>query len=166
MFEHGRPLMEFIQETGMPVPKILAIAAQPALNAALRKAFTQEEIDVDALQRIVDQIKKWQVQIEFPETEYFLRVHMQGLTRQLARDPSDLQLMGKIDKLMELLKSIPIEIVLWQVQNDYYVLAKTVYPEYLARQRQGEEGAAIWLEAFRKLGERFRFNLDAVLPQQ
>jgi len=166
LFEHARPLMEFIQETGTPVPKMFLIASQPALNDALINTLIQEEVDTDAVQRVVDQIRKWQVGIELPDTEFFLRDHLQRLTRQLTEDPSDLKLMAKIQKLMELLKSIPIDIVLWELQNDYYQLAKTTYREYLAREKSGEEGAVIWLEAFRKLGETFYFNLDAVLTEQ
>jgi hypothetical protein len=90
---------------------------------------------------------------------------MEKLTRALTVDPANLELMSKIDKLMGLIRSIPIEIVLWQVQNDYYVLAKTTYRENLAKERSGEAGATIWLEGFRKLGETFRFNLDAVLAE-
>jgi len=164
LFEHGRSLMEFVQETWMAVPKMFLLAVQPALSAALKNALTQEEIDTDAVQRIVDHIRKWQVRVDMPETEFFLRCHMEELTRALTRDPSDLKLMTRIDKLMEILKSIPIDIVLWQMQNDYYLLAKTTYREYLAKERSGEDGA-VWLEAFRKLGERFYFNLDAVLSE-
>jgi hypothetical protein len=51
------------------------------------------------------------------------------------------------------------------VQNDYYTLAKTTYLDYLAKARSGDEGAGIWLDAFRKLGETFHFNLGAVLPE-
>jgi alpha-amylase/alpha-mannosidase (GH57 family) len=163
LYEHGRPLMEFIQETGMPVPKMFMVAAQPALNDLLKSALTQEEVDADAVQRIIDQIGKWHVELDASNTEYFLRTHLQKLTRALVEDPSDLKLMTKIDKLMGLIRSIPIEIVLWQVQNDYYVLAKTTYRDYLERERAGEAGAPIWLEAFRKLGDTFRFNIDAVL---
>jgi alpha-amylase/alpha-mannosidase (GH57 family) len=165
LYEHGRPLMEFIQETGMPVPKMFLVSAQPALNDLLKSALTQDVVDGDAVQRIIDQIRKWQVEIDLPNTEYFLRLHMEKLTRALIVDPANLELMSKIDKLMGLIRSIPIEIVLWQVQNDYYVLAKTTYRENLAKERSGEAGATIWLETFRKLGDTFRFNLDAVLAE-
>ena len=163
LYEHGRPLMEFIQDTGMPVPRIFFVAAQPVLNDQLKSALTQEEVDPDAVQRIIDQIRKWNVEIDRTNTEYFLRMHMQKLTHALVEEPGDLKLMAKIEKLMELIRSIPIDVVLWQMQNDYYVLAKTTYREYLEREHSGEEGAGIWLEAFRKLGDTLRFNLDAVL---
>jgi alpha-amylase/alpha-mannosidase (GH57 family) len=166
MFEHNRTLMEFVQETGMPAPKLLLIAAQPALNSALKTALAQEDIDAEAVQRIVANIKKWQVAIDSPDTEYFLRRHAEGLIRALTLDPDNLKLLARIQKFMDLKNEIPIELVLWQVQNDYYALAKTVYRDYLAKERSGEEGASLWLEAFRKLGETFRFNLGAVLPQE
>jgi hypothetical protein len=158
--------MEFVKETGMPVPEILLISAQPAMNAALKKALTQEEIDVEAVQRLVGHIKKWQVGIDNPDTEYFLRRHAEALSRALTDDPSDLKQMAMIQKFMDLKNEIPINIVLWQIQNDYYTLAKTTYRDYLAKAASGDEGAQGWLDAFRKLGETFRFNLGAVLQQE
>ena len=165
LFERSRPLMEFVQETRMPLPQIFLSVAQPALNESLKTAMTQEEIDSEAVQRIVSQIRKWQVATDSPETEYFMRRHAERLTRAFADDPSDLNLMAKVQKFMTLLNEVPIGIVLWQVQNDYYLLAKTIYRDYLAKAKGGDEGAAIWLDAFRKLGETFRFNLGAVLPE-
>lgn len=166
MFDRTRPLMEFVQDFGMPVPDLFTMASQPALTASLRKELTQEEIDTEAAQRIIDQIKKFNVPMETADNEYFLRRHAESLTRAFREDPDDLKLMAKVQKYMDLLNSIPVPIVLWQVQNDYYLLAKTVYPDYVAKSKGGDEGAGIWLEAFRKLGETFRFNLGAVLPQE
>jgi len=166
IFERGRALMEFIRQNGMPVPKAFLIAAQPALNAALKSALTREEIDGDELQRVVDQIGNWQVAMDQPDTEFFLRGHLQDLMRGLAREPSDLKLMTRIDKFLECLKTTPLELELWQIQNDYYLMAKTVYRDYLAREKSGEDGASTWLASFRKLGEQFHFDLDAVLQEQ
>ena len=165
MFERSRSLMEFIYDVHMPMPQVFLLAAQPALNAALKTALIQEEIDTEAVQRIVAQIRKWQVKVDEPETEFFMRRHAESLSRALTEDPSNLHLMAEIQRYMDLLDEIPINIVLWQVQNDYYLMAKTIYPEYLARAGSGEEGAGIWLDAFRRLGETFRFNLGAVLPE-
>jgi hypothetical protein len=164
LYERSRPLMEFVQETRMPVPQIFLSAARPALNQALKSALTQEEIDTEAAQRIISQIRKWQVETD-PDTEYFMRRHAERLTRAFADNPSDLNQMAKLQKFMTLLNEVPIGIVLWQVQNDYYLLAKTTYRDYLAKARGGDEGAGAWLEAFRKLGETFRFNLGTVLPE-
>ena len=163
MYERSRPLMEFVQETRVPVPHIFMAVAQPALNEALKHAMSEEEVDAEAVRRIVGQIRKWGVAIEEPETEYFMRRRIEAMLAQLVLDPADLKLIARIQKYMDLLNEIPISVVLWQTQNDYHQLAKTVYPEYLSR--SGEAGSDIWLDAFRKLGETLRFNLGAVLPQ-
>ena len=165
MYDKMRPLMEFVQDTRMPVPAIFMTAAQPALHEALKTAITQDEIDTDNIQRIIAQIRKWNVTTDSEEMEYFMRRHAEKLTRALADDPSDLKLMAKVQKFMDMKNEIPVNIVLWQVQNDYYVLAKTVYPDYLEKAKGGDEGAGAWLENFRRLGETFRFNLGAVLPE-
>ena len=165
MYERSRSLMEFVREIGVPVPHIFLAAAQPALNEALKRALTQEEIDVEAVQRIVGQIRNWGVAVDSPETEYFLRRHIESLSDLLVQDPFDLKLMARIQKTMDLLNEVPINIVLWQVQNGYYAMAKNVYADYLARSREGEGEAEVWIDSFRKLGETFRFNLGAVLPQ-
>jgi alpha-amylase/alpha-mannosidase (GH57 family) len=166
IFEEGRALMEFIRQTGMPVPKAFLISAQPALNAALKTALTREEIDSDEVPRIVDQIEKWQVAMDQPDTEFFLRSHLQGLMRALTCEPADLKLMSRIDQFMEILKTTPVELELWQIQNDYYLMAKTVYRDYLAGEKNGTDGASAWLAGFKKLGEQFHFDLDAILQEQ
>ena len=165
MYEKMRPLMEFVQDTRMPVPQIFLTAAHPALHEALKTAMTQEEIDTENIQRIVAQIRKWNVPMNSEEVEYFMRRHAETLTRAFAEEPSDLKLMAKVQKFMNMLNEVPINIVLWQVQNDYYVLAKSIYRDYLEKAKGGDEGAGVWLENFRRLGETFRFNLGAVLPQ-
>jgi len=165
MFERSRPLMEFIHDIGVPIPSVFMEAMQPALNASLRAALTQEEADVEGVERIIAQVKMWGAVVDAPDNEYFLRRHAESLSRAMTQDPSELKNIVKVQRFMDLLREIPISIVLWQVQNDYYLLAKTVYPEFVARARGGEEGANVWLEAFRKLGETFRFNLGAVLPE-
>jgi hypothetical protein len=45
-------------------------------------------------------------------------------------------------------------------------MAKTVYRDYLSKEKSGEEGSGAWLEGFRKLGEQFHFDLDAILQGQ
>ena len=118
LFERSRTLMAYIRETGMPVPKSFLIVAQPALNSALVQALTQDEIDVEAVHRVVEQIRYWKVQIELPDSEYFLRHHVELRMRAFASQPSDLKLLTGVQRLLGLLKEIPLDIVLWQIQND------------------------------------------------
>ncbi len=165
LFERNRTLMAYIQETGMPVPKSFLLLAQPALNSALIHVLTQDEIDVEAVHRVVEQIRNWKVRIELPDSEYLLRQHVELRMRAFASQPSELKLLAGVQRLLGLLKEIPLDIVPWQIQNDYCELAKRVYPEFLGRAKAEDEEARSWVEGFKHLGEMLNFNLGAVLPQ-
>lgn len=161
LYQHSRPLMEFMTEFRMPVPKTFLIAAQPALNAEIQKALTQEEPDAQGAQRIIEQIHKWKVEIS-SYTEFYIRKYLESLIHELENDPADLVLLRKLLTILELAGTIPLNLVLWQFQNDYFRIAKTSYPVFLA---SGEEEAAVWVDTFRRLGEILYFNTGAVLPQ-
>jgi len=165
LYERNRALMAYIRETGMPVPRSFLILAQPALNSSLIQVLTQDEVDVDAVHRVVEQIRNWKVQIDLPDSEYYLRRHVESRMRAFASEPSDLKLLARVQRLLGLLKEIPLDIVPWRIQNDYRELAKRVYPDFLGRARAMDEEAGNWVEAFKHLGEMLNFNLGAVLPQ-
>lgn len=165
LFEKNRSLMTYIQQTGLPIPKPFLVVAQPALNSALVRALTEEEIDAEKVRRIIDHIKTWKVQIELPDSEFMIRHHLEAQMRSFAKDPPQAKLMGKIHELLTLIREVPLDVILWQVQNDYYEIAKKVYPDFLARARKGEEAATSWVSAFKGLGDLLRFNLEAVLPK-
>lgn len=165
LYQHSRPLMEFMLEFRIPVPKTFLIAAQPALNAEIKNVLTQEEPDVQSAQRIIEQLHRWNVEVG-SHTEFIIRKYLERLIRELRDDPADFALLKSLMAILELARLIPLNLVLWQVQNDYYHLVKTSYPGFLIKARSGkEEGAAVWIDKFRKLGEILYFNVGAILPE-
>ncbi|HEY3308530.1 MAG TPA: DUF3536 domain-containing protein [Desulfuromonadaceae bacterium] len=164
MYEHSRPLMEFVHDTGMPLPRTVLIVAQPALHAAVKKVFVREEIDTEAVQRLVEHIRKWQVKIDSSETEFFMRKTIEELMHQLTIQPDDLRLMIRIQKLLELARDIQTEMILWQIQNNYYKLAQTAYREQQLKARDGDQTAATWLDTFNSIGLMLAFNMGAIVP--
>lgn len=165
MYEHNRSLMEFIQENGMPVPKAFLKAAEPALNEALVQTLMEEQTDSAKVGKIVDQMKKWDVAPDSPNMEFLIRRHMEGLMVALCRNPSDLVLLNRLRQLMELLRSIPLKIVHWQIQNSYYGLVGTAWRGNLEKARSGDEAAAAWVDAFREFGEMLDFKAGVVLAE-
>ncbi|MBT1072381.1 DUF3536 domain-containing protein [Pelotalea chapellei] len=165
MYEHCRPLMEFMREYSVPVPKTFLAAAGPALSEQLISTLTPEEPDVQAVKRIVEQIGKWNVEITTPHTEFFMRKLLENLMAALVRNPEDMKLIARLQTLMGLLQALPQAIAYWQVQNDYYRLAKNRYQEFLTKARNGDEDAVAWVKEFRQLGEMLYFNLGAIVPE-
>lgn len=165
LYQHSRPLMEFMQEFRIPVPRTFLIAAQPALNAEIKKVLTEDEPDVAAVQRIIDQIHKWDVEIG-SHTEFFIRKYLERLIRELKKKPTSLDLLRRLLTVLELARLIPLKLVLWQVQNDYFEMAKSTYPMILTKAWAcDDEGLTLWLGTFRKLGDILYFNTDAILTE-
>jgi hypothetical protein len=82
----------------------------------------------------------------------------------LSERPSDPSLLSQLYAFTELLRSLPIDAIFWQIQNTYYKLAKTTYREFLLRAKTGNEDAAKWVDMYRSIGEKLFFNTSAVLP--
>jgi hypothetical protein len=52
---------------------------------------------------------------------------------------------------------------LWEIQNIYYRLGKTLYPNFVAKARERDEQASRWMEKFRSPGQNLSFNLESIL---
>jgi len=166
LYEHNRSLMEFVQETGMPVPKAFLDSAQLSLNLELKEAITEEEIDADEVRKIIGNMTRWNISSISPDTEIFIRRYIEGLMTSLSIAPTDFGLLTRTLNVLELLQTVPIHTVLWAAQNIYNNVASTTYRELHSRAQRGDQSAAAWVESFRKLGNALSLNLDAMLPEE
>lgn len=164
MYENNRILMGFLQGTGMPVKKAFLSAAEVALNSDIRKAFMDEDLDADRIQGVIGDMKKWGIPFDSLELEFTIRRKLEERIGRLVDNPHELALLREILKKVELMKLLPMEINLWQVQNMYYKTVKTHYPGIFEKARAGDENAAIWVDMFKYLGEMLFFNISSVIP--
>jgi len=164
MYENNRILMSFLQETGIPIPKAFYTAADFILNVDLKKAF-DEEIDAEKIRTIINDMKRWGVTVESLELEFKVRHKAEEIMNKFGGNISDISLLLETQKVIELLRSLPIEINLWHMQNIYFKIAKIKYKEFLLREKSGEKDAAGWVEVFKQIGHNLFFNIAAVLPE-
>ncbi len=164
MYENNRILMGFLQETGMPIPRVFYTAAEFILNQDLKKAC-EEEKDPGRVQSILLDIKKWKIPVDASDHEFAIRRRFETLIDTLRQNPAGLSLLQRIERKLQLFLALPFEINLWHVQNVYYDLAKTTYKEFLVKAKAGDTDAAHWTEEFKQIGLRLSFNIAAVLPE-
>jgi len=164
MYEHNRILMGFLQGMGIPVKRSFLAAAEFTLNAELKRAFTEEVHSADRIQSIFSDMKRWEVPLDTVEIEFAVRRGLERLIENFSRNHPDTGLLLEIQKRLELLRLLPIEINYWQTQNIYYKIAKTTYREILARAGTGDEEANRWTATFTYIGEMLFFNVAAILP--
>lgn len=164
MYENNCILMGFLQETGIPIPKAFYTAADFILNVDLKTAF-DEEIDAEKIRNIINDMKKWRLTVESLELEYKGRHKAEEIMNKFGGNTSDISLLLETQKVIELLRSLPIEINLWLMQNIYFKIAKTHYKEFLSKGKSGDKDAARWIEVFKQIGHNLFFNITAVLPE-
>jgi len=127
IYENNRILMGFLKnEAGVNVPDEFNAAAKFAINYEIRKAFEGDKIDVDGLMALTEELKRWNISIDSTDIEFIARHKIENLFDTLHKNPKDPGLLLRIQRVLEMLKVFPVELNYWQVQNIYFVLAKTV----------------------------------------
>ncbi len=84
---------------------------------------------------------------------------------KLYKNPTDISLLSEIRKLVELIKSMPLSINLWQAQNIFYRLSKMTYKELMVKAKSGSEDISLWLGNFKQIGQGLFFNVGTVLKE-
>jgi hypothetical protein len=82
------------------------------------------------------------------------------MAERFAANPRNSALLDALDKAAAAARSLPFEITLWRVQNIFYNLMLTVYPEANRAAQAGDEEALAWIELFRDLGDQLRVRVD------
>lgn len=165
IYENSRIFMGFLKERGIPVPKAFLTAASVVLNLELEKVFSERQLDVDRIQSILNDMKKWDVTVDPDSTELAVRRALETLMTRLRDNPSEFEFLSEVEKVLEAIKLLPVTINYWQIQNIYYRMAKTTFGEFLRRAKKGEKEAQVWAEAFRYLGMLLFFNVSSVLQE-
>jgi alpha-amylase/alpha-mannosidase (GH57 family) len=163
MYDDSRVLMGFLRDSRIPLPKAYLAAAEFILNADMQKAFTEGTPELERLRSIVDEMKRWGVAADPVNTEFAARRGLERMMDRLASNPEDSELLQALAGAVEALRSVPMDVVYWQVQNRYFETAKKVHAGFAGRADAGAHGAREWVEAFTRLGGALFFNTDAVL---
>ncbi|HSB34564.1 MAG TPA: DUF3536 domain-containing protein, partial [Nitrospirota bacterium] len=163
IYDDSRVLMGFLRETGMPLPKAFSAAAEFILNADLLTAFAGDSADLERLRQIVDEMKRWDASADPVNTEFAVRRQLERMMERVAGGAGNAGLLSELAETTRLLRSVPVDVVYWKVQNAYFRMAKTAYPSFVSLASSGNEAAQEWVESFRCLGEQLFFNTGAVL---
>jgi alpha-amylase/alpha-mannosidase (GH57 family) len=164
LYEDNRLLVAFLKEASIPVPKVFCTAADFILNLGLKQELEREIMDIEKVGHLLQECRKWNVPPEAVDLEFALRHNLERTMDRLAAEPTDLQFMASVEELIDLALRMPFEVKFWSVQNQYYRLAKTVYPQMVAGQK-ADADAPEWLIRFRSIGKKLNFNLQLMLPQ-
>jgi hypothetical protein len=152
LYEHHYPPMRFLTELGGPVPKAFHSAAELILNIDLHRAVSSSTLDTENVRNLFDTAKSWQVDLDTDGIGYDLKENLEQMISNLLNASEDTAILGNLLDAVSLAHSLPFAVDLWKVQNVYWQMLQTVYPDFQKRAEHGDQSAGDWVNKFVSLG--------------
>jgi (1->4)-alpha-D-glucan 1-alpha-D-glucosylmutase len=154
VYGHHAPMMRFLADLGHPLPRAWRTAAELVVNADLRTAFECEDPDAGNIRVLIEEAKRWQVELDAAGLGYVLVNTLERAMERFHRNPDDLGLLQKLEVMMDTVHSLPFEINLWKVQNIYYEMLQRAPDTIFSGPLQPRRSYRLWLDHFADLGEK------------
>ena len=154
------PLMRFLKELGVPLPRSFDATAEVVLNLNLRHALLAPEPDFQAIRSFLNEARLLEVPLEGPGLEFSVRKAVERLAEKFQADPSNLEYLQYLEAAVALENELPFAVEFWKVQNIYYEMLQSAYPVQRRQSDLGQEEALAWVEHFVSLGEKLSVRID------
>ncbi len=154
LYEQNVPLMRFLSDLGTPPLKAFRTAAEFAINSHLRRALEEEDLDLERIRILLEEARVVQIALDAETLGYTLQRNIEQKMEQFFGNPADMTFLQRLESVVNLARSLPFEVNLWQTQNVYYGMLQTFYPHFLKKAEQGNASARLWVDHFRNLGDK------------
>ncbi|MEN9935200.1 MAG: hypothetical protein RLZZ387_1779 [Chloroflexota bacterium] len=155
LYERHAPLMRFLADMRVPLPRGFHLAAEFALGAEVQRALRQEEPDLERAKRLLEEARLTGVTFDRPAISLVFQETIDRLTAWVRAEPEALRPIQQLAGTVLLAKSLPFEIDLWRPQNVYCRLHREVYLPWRGSGAPGE----LWERHFLALGEAIGVRL-------
>jgi alpha-amylase/alpha-mannosidase (GH57 family) len=153
LYETHAPMMRFLRDLRVPLPRGFQTAAEVALNSCLRKSFEDaDNLDFNRIDALIVESHELKIDLDGPTLGFALRKSIKKLSEQLLEHPADLELMVRLEGAAGLAKILPFDVNIWRAQNNYYAMMQRLLRRYINRARFGDAQAQQWVNHFLALG--------------
>jgi alpha-amylase/alpha-mannosidase (GH57 family) len=157
--ERYAPLMHFLTDLRANLPLALQTAADFILQIDIARAFSAEEINLEKLNVLCAEGKARDVKVFDEDLCYTIKNRLEIMMRHFAANPENMSLLRTLEGLTQIVRTIPLELNLWRVQNFYFEMLQLVLPKFRASATQGDEASNEWMKHFLSLGDQLSFDV-------
>ena len=127
IYEPNVPLMRFLEDMRVPLPRAFELAAQFVINTNLKRAIEREPLDLPQIMSLLQQGKTRRIELDASELAFQLRRLLGKMSQRLSGRPGELSILSRILEVVKLVQILPFPVDLWDVENVVYeVLADAV----------------------------------------
>jgi alpha-amylase/alpha-mannosidase (GH57 family) len=167
IYEDHASLLRFLTESGMAAPPALAIAANFALNASLRRAIEADNFDPDEVQALLARAAADQVALDiallsFAAGQRMVRamVKLEAAADTAVADLPRSAINGALPAAIAIaatLRALPFDVNLWKAQNIWNDLFRRTDRNYWSKE---------WTAGFKRLGEALNISVDQLVTDE
>jgi Alpha-amylase/alpha-mannosidase len=161
LHERYDPLTRFHAALGVPLPKVLRMAAEFDVNMQLRRMATAGELPLGEMESCLREARDEQVSLD-ETTLMSLTRALERAAADALRSPEDSELLERWVTLVEVVREADLDVDLRRPQNDYYRLKESIRPIMAASAGNGSSSANRWLQHFDALGEKLSISPEAL----
>jgi alpha-amylase/alpha-mannosidase (GH57 family) len=160
LHERYDPLMRFHATLGVPLPKVLRMAAEFDVNTQLRRMVASDDVPLGELESRLRESRDEKVLLD-ETTLMSLTAAIERAAGDFSRNSDDVEKLESWAKLVSIVRDAGVDVDLRRPQNDYYRLKKLVRPVIAANAGNGSSAANRWLQHFDALGEKLSISPEA-----
>jgi len=160
LHERYDPLMRFHATLGVPLPKVLRMAAEFDVNTQLRRMVASDDVPLGELESRLRESRDEKVLLD-ETTLMSLTAAIERAASDFSRNSEDVEKLESWAKLVSIVRDAGVDVDLRRPQNDYYRLKKSVRPVIAANAGNGSSAANRWLQHFDALGEKLSISPEA-----
>jgi hypothetical protein len=160
IYEDHASLLHYLTKSGMATPPALALAASFALNASLRRAIESGTFDPVEINDLFHRAAADQIELDTHLLSFIAGIRMKRamvrLEEAAAGEASASTALNHALTIAIALRTMPLEVNLWQSQNIW---------NDLLRRSDSDYWDPDWKEGFKKLGEAMNISVDRLVVE-
>ena len=153
IYNRDYPLVNTLANNDTPIPNAYRTTFEYILNADLVRCFQTDKINIRQVERIVQELVKWELNIE--DTGKVERLTGESIFKELKRisaEGDNAKRVERLNRLFPLLRRFGINPTLYKSQNLYFEIS---------RQHKGHEGhSPEWVRQFNMLGDNLGVKVE------
>ncbi|STX27858.1 Membrane-anchored protein predicted to be involved in regulation of amylopullulanase [Legionella beliardensis] len=123
-FDDNAPMINFISDLNIDLPRTIKGALNSLINTDIIHLFLGPNPSIEDLQSIFDKAKQLHVRLDNETIEFHANHMLHDNAMLIERYINDKEFLDYLIKLVSFVKSIPVNITLWHMQNEVYKLLK------------------------------------------
>jgi alpha-amylase/alpha-mannosidase (GH57 family) len=152
-YEKEAPLMRFLADLHVEQPKLFRTLAEFALNSRLRNMLGSENLALERVELLLQEAREMQIPLDTPTLEFVMRRRAEERARAFWANPGELAGLQRLEAAVQLARSLPFPVNLWQVQNLCAENLDGTFSMIRKEAEQGDENAKIWIRHMSSLAD-------------